>query len=747
MTQGSLSVMGSSFRQAGNDIELGKEVRRAIILSNKFAGKPSILNHAQRIDLQVSHRQIEFAKPDTSLLPPAPDRLPGTRKLFLVDDFGASTSSDDNTQAFDRAFEAARKASGGTVYVPAGAYRFKGEITVPTGVELRGCFDTPHHSVGAGSALLPTSGKGDPNGTPFIRLQTGSGLRGLTIWYPEQDPQHISPFPWAVQGMGPGCWIVNLNCGNAYQGVDLWTHPSDGHVVSGLWGSCFSKGHFVSKCKCDGWVEDLHFNPHFSGWVDPLLKAIPLTDWGPVLDDVRSNLSAIVFGHCEREHIKSTFCFAAYDGLAFRDDNGGANARVIHHGTDNGARDTVVESSGPKGIEFVGAILTPVSPKVQAGIVVGDSFAGKVSFFNTMMFSDYPTAIIRGKGRVLIQQMYSMSGVISLNGGRCALENSICTIERNPQLRIDKRCESARVIGNSSPAGVFEIANEAGNRCYARANSLSAPPPAFIGQPILRTGWEDGDQVRPSGDSLSRPSVAVGVSNVSCSITTQAAHSGRKSLRLAGSSDDPQHGYAYYKLFDTSIAIYPDTVLSYWMMPLTAKSVHSGIDLTFTDGSNMRASGRVGTTGEGTHPTNPKGQVGVWKQIIVPLGRFFQGKTISEIQFAYDGDPGAGLFETLFDDVSIESKLWDLPWKVSPSPSGGAYTGPVRVELTAPGSYGIRYTLDGTPPGSHSAVYMKPIILSAPGLHDLRYVIQGRDGRLSNWTFGQLYDVSEAARR
>lgn len=742
LNQGSLTVMGSIFRQAGEHITLGKNVKRAIILSNKFMGKPSIVNHAQKIDLQVSHRQMNFAKPDISLLPPVPNRLPGTRKLFIINDFGASPSIEDNTAAFKQAFEAARKAGGGTVYVPAGAYRFKGEITVPSGVELRGCFDVPHHTVGAGSALLPFSGKGNPKGTPFIRLQPGSGLRGLTIWYPEQDPQNVVPFPWTVQGLGPGCWIVNLNCGNAYQGVDFWTYPSNGHMVKYLSGAYFNKGLFISKCKGDGWVDDLHFNPHFSGWVDPSLEPIILSDWPPVLDYVRSNLDAIVFGSCEREHIKGTFVFGAFNGLAFRDDNGGTNARVIHHGTDNGARCAAFESSGTKGIELIGSILTPVPPKVQAGIITDDSFAGKVSLFNTMMFSDQPSTVIGGKGRVLLQQLYNMSGVITLKGGNCTLENSICTIERNPQVRIEKSCESARLIGNISPSGVFEIKNEISNHCCARANSLSTPPPAFAGQPILRTGWEDDDLVQPTREALLNPAIKTGVSNTACTITSGDAHSGIKALRLTGSSDDPQHGYVYYKLFDTSIAIYPDTILSYWIKPLTAKSIHTGIDLTFSDGSNLRASGTVGTTGEGTHPTNPKGQVGEWKQIIIPLGRFFMGKTINDIMFAYDGDPGAGPFDTLFDDLSIESKLWDLPWEVTASPSGGIFKGFVHVELKSPETYGIRYTLDGTPPGSGSLLYTKPIMLDTSGLHDLRYVIQAPDGRLSNWTFGQLYDVT-----
>lgn len=740
-TQGTLSVMGCKFNQAGTHIALGKDVKRAIILGNKFVGKPSIINQSKKIDLQISHLPVSFAKPDTTLLPPAPDRLPGTRRLFIVNDFGANPNIEDNTAAFEQAFEAAVKAGGGTVYVPAGAYRFKGEITVPTGVELRGCFDVPHHSVGIGSALLPLAGKGDPDGTPLIRLQPGSGLRGLTIWYPEQDPNHVVPFPWAVQSLGPKCWVVNVNCGNAYNGVDFWTHPSDGHVIRYLSGAYFNKGLFISKCKGEGWVDDLHFNPHFSGWVDPKINPIVISDWPPVLDYVRSNLDAIVFGRCEKEYIKGTFVFGAYDGLGFRDDNGRTNARVINHGTDNGARAVAVEASGSKGIELVGTTLTPVPPKVQAGIVVGDSFAGKVSFFNTMMFSDQPAVIVGGKGQTLIQQFFNMSGVIKLNGGKCTLENSISYIERDPQIRIETGCTSAQLVGNISPSGLLHFQNGIGKRCYARANSLPIAPSEFIGQPNFQTSWEDNEANRPSNDNLMKLAVLVGVNNPSCSITDIDIHSGKKAVRLTGNAVDPQHSYVYFKLLDVSIAVYPDTILSYWMKPLTPKSVHTGIDLTFTDGLNLWASGAVGSNGEGTHPSSLKGQAGTWKQIIIPLGKYLTGKTISEIMFAYDDDTGAGSFETYFDDLSIESKLWDVPWKVVVTPSGGAYKAPVRVELMTPETNRIRYTLDGTQPELGSPLYTKPIVLNTPGLYDLRYSVQATDGRLSSWTFGQLYDV------
>ena len=61
-----------------------------------------------------------------------------------------------------------------------------GTLRVPSGVELRGCFDVPHHTVSAGSVLLTTHGAGNEKATPFLSLEPRSGLRGITVWHPEQ---------------------------------------------------------------------------------------------------------------------------------------------------------------------------------------------------------------------------------------------------------------------------------------------------------------------------------------------------------------------------------------------------------------------------------------------------------------------------------------------------------------------------------------------------------------------------------
>jgi hypothetical protein len=53
----------------------------------------------------------------------------------------------DDTAAFQYALDDACKSGGGTVYVPPGMYLFRGTLTIPEGVTLRGSFScVPSHN-------------------------------------------------------------------------------------------------------------------------------------------------------------------------------------------------------------------------------------------------------------------------------------------------------------------------------------------------------------------------------------------------------------------------------------------------------------------------------------------------------------------------------------------------------------------------------------------------------------------------
>jgi len=737
--QGNLLYLDSSSWGEAR-VLLGSGVRRAWLFSYPFAGKDAEVQNASRGDVRVGGGGF-FRDLDSvpfHLHSDSPGRKPASRQLFVVTDFGAAPSQKDNTPAFAKALQAARKAGGGTVYVPAGNYRFAGEIVVPGGVELRGIFDVPHHTVSGGSVLMPTAGKGKADGTPFIRLEPMSGLRGLTFWYPEQNLRQIVAYPWAIQSLGPGCWLVDVTLGNAYQGADFWTHPSDGHVISYLAGAVFKRGLFVSKCKGEGWVEDVQFNPHYSVRVHPSLKSAHTEgkDIQAVIAYQRANLEGLVFGRCQ-ESITRTFLYAAYDGIAFRDDGGGANARVIIHGTDTGSRGAVLEGSA--NVTFINAQLVPLGAHEQGAIIVADSFKGKASFFNTQIWGGRTSGIIGGQGDVLIQGVNTLCGPFILKGGRVAIENAHWTRDLPVHIRVEPGVESARLIANLAP-GELRIENKAGGRLYARANSLAIHPSVQRFQ--FRTGFEAGQPQGLANTVARRGGGIKSVSKHACRPAETNAHTGKRALRVAGHADDPAYSYVYFKLFDGPLGVAPDSVLSYWTRPSNERGRCVGIDLLFADGSNLRDSQARTTGGQGVHPGNPKGVVGQWTRIAIPIGRTHAGKVISAIVLAYDSRTGGGPFEAWVDDVALESARGALPQRALAKPAGGVYRGKVTIELSSPDGAAIRYSFDGISPTAASRLYKSPIVLDKRGLWELRFAAQAPDGSLGR-VFSELYEVTE----
>jgi hypothetical protein len=106
----------------------------------------------------------------------------------------ANDGSADATPAFQAAINRAATAGGAVVFVPAGKYRFDGNLTVPETVILRGEWENPDTSKGfRGTLLMPYAGKGSETGEPFIKINRGAGIRNLSFWYPEQSASPLTP--------------------------------------------------------------------------------------------------------------------------------------------------------------------------------------------------------------------------------------------------------------------------------------------------------------------------------------------------------------------------------------------------------------------------------------------------------------------------------------------------------------------------------------------------------------------------
>lgn len=246
---------------------------------------------------------------------------------YVVTDpaFGAKAEPGfDNRGAFQAAIDAAYKNGGGVVYVPAGNYEFHStQVGVKTvrvrqghsesrqdfhfeyvlrlhpGVQLRGDWVDPKLNGGQvqGTILEVYAGKDSPNydgsveswwndgqagntlrttytsiADRFIEMNEGTGVTNLSIWYPEQDINNVTPYPWTLfQTHGDCATIEHVTLVNSYNG--FYSAPSELHYVLNSYMTALNKAIEVHVCTDIGRIENVRISPEY--WAGSKLPGAP----------------------------------------------------------------------------------------------------------------------------------------------------------------------------------------------------------------------------------------------------------------------------------------------------------------------------------------------------------------------------------------------------------------------------------------------------------------------------------------
>ena len=726
------------------EVRIGREVTRVRLLG--FDGQAArIFNEATAADVAIAAVN-PLAQPPAALSAAEPPAFPRplSDALFVVTDFGAAEANADNAAPFQAALDAAgSNAGGGTVYVPAGLYKFRHDLVVPPGVELRGCFDVPHHTVSAGSVLLVYHNQGSETGAPFVSLKQESGLRGLTFWYPEQPLTAPVPYPWTVRSLGKRCWLKDVTIGNAWQAVDFLTHRSDGHRISYLAGTMYRRGLFVGTSEGKGWVEDVQLNPHYAARLPDKLprvyggKAHDVD--GAIIQFQREHLEGLVFENCREERLRGTFLFAAHDGLAFR---GNVRAQVLMHGTDTASRGVTLGTGRRSKVDFALAQLVSLGDWAQASVVSLPEDKGVTRFFNSQMWAGPNTAVLAGGGTVRLEQFNTLTGPIEVRAGRLEAVNGV--FERDLDAHVVFSAAAAgNTVGLVSERGPLRVRGGKG-RVRAFANSVTIPLPVTSpgGLPTeYASSFEPGEPEAVT-DRVAQPDGGIrNVSGNGCrAVPRRDAHLGAVALKLQGVSTDPSCSFVYQVVSAEPVFVMPDTTFSYWMKPLNVNSRSTALDLLFSDGRALRETNAADAEGLPAIPGVEKGRVGAWTRIAVPLGGF-AGRRVERIMAAYDSRMGGGPIEVLFDDVRIGTEMPPAAWQMRVEPAAGRVPANTAVSIVKEPHVQVRYTLDGSTPDSDSPLYEQPILLPKKGRVELHYMPLQSDGAVSRQFFGVMYDV------
>ncbi len=315
-------------------------------------------------------------------------------------DFGArGDGKTDDTAAFQSALDAAAKRQGATVYAPSGNYLFRGSVSVPVGVSLRGSWESvPSHNglrdaglpkpTDGGTTFLVTGGAGNEAGAPFLTLQTNATLRGVVVFYPDQKRDAVpTPYPYAVAMRGKNPALLDVELLNPYNGVD--TTGSERHLIRNVQGQPLRRGILVDQIYDVGRIENVHFNPWWS--MEPALF-----EWQ------MANGEAFIFGRTDWQYVVNTFCFGYRAGYRFIETPSGVcNGNFLGIGADNCHRAVEVEKCAIFGVLITNGEFVSFSGPNPTMVEVGAANNGTLRFSNCAFWGPADqVARISGSGTV-----------------------------------------------------------------------------------------------------------------------------------------------------------------------------------------------------------------------------------------------------------------------------------------------------------------------------------------------------------
>ena len=190
----------------------------------------------------------------------------------------------DCTAAVQKAADAVADAGGGVVYLPAGCYSFDGNLNLRPNVTLRGDWKQPGATPGSqrveGTILMPRGGRGAEGAAAFITLQFSACVRNLSIWYPDQSADNVTPYPWTIGtrpqmgGSGIDCFTVkNVTLVNSFQALRFGEYDNELSEVRNVYGTPLKTGFEMFDCSDTPRIAHMRFGPSY--WINSGLGATP----------------------------------------------------------------------------------------------------------------------------------------------------------------------------------------------------------------------------------------------------------------------------------------------------------------------------------------------------------------------------------------------------------------------------------------------------------------------------------------
>lgn len=379
-----------------------------------------------------------------------------------VKDFGANQRGKaDCTKAFQNALNKA-KIEKKVLIVPTGQYLFEGSITIPSGVTMEGFASFPNGE--SGTTFTITNGHGKEDGA-FINMEEGSSIKGIKMYYPNQNKTEFVPYPWTIKGLGKNITIKDVFVLNPYNLLNLGEFDCSGFLVDYLYSHPLKRGVFVDKCSGSGVLDSIHLWP-FWGTDEATSKF------------TQENGIAFLLGKADKVIMNSCFSIIYNKGYLFKDFGSGAGSYIIKgSGSDHADITVDVEQ-----VDETNGVLFQNS-QFMGGMKIRETNKGKLTFescaFYTLSTVNVSNADIKGEGHITFTSSHFANwdaqnkGLpsISIDGGKLTIK-ACDFMEAKEKFLFGKSTKEVQITHNILRGGE-KFKNQTGKRFDIRDNIIS----------------------------------------------------------------------------------------------------------------------------------------------------------------------------------------------------------------------------------------------------------------------------------
>lgn len=364
-----------------------------------------------------------------------------------AEDFGiVGDGVTDVTDAIQSALISVSNLGGGALYLPAGRYKVTGSLTVPSRVTLRGDWQKPlPGSPIVGTILQAYAGRGDENAAPFIELSASSGLKGIAIWYPEQDPTDIKPYPPTIHG--GGVTLENLTLVNPYFGFTTYLEGTTAcPFVRGVYGTPLYIGTEYDRLADIGRIESVHFSPDF--WAGSGLPNAPTA--GQHESWIYNNATGMIVRRIDWSYS----CYVTVEGynigLALRPTRWSEDAGKTPNGQSYGFElincktGVYVENSAYAGYQFTRFNIEGA----QTGVYLSGETSKPVMFHTSKIKASSDAVLCDGGAKAMMMSCDILNGALDFNAGYLSIINSDFSSASGNHIELASGVRGASILGN-----------------------------------------------------------------------------------------------------------------------------------------------------------------------------------------------------------------------------------------------------------------------------------------------------------